>query len=65
MKSFILDKFDAKMDFTITLIDYDTDISWISKKIIKMKPILDSNTLPNRNLHCENFAYLEQGAKLI
>jgi len=58
-------RFDAKMDFTITLIDYDTDTSWISEKIIKMKSVLDSNILPTRNPNCENCAYLEQGAKLI
>ena len=59
------DRFDAKMDFTITLIDYDTNTSWISEKIKKMKSVLDSKVPPNRNQNCENCAYLEQGAKLM
>ena len=59
------DRFDAKINFTITLIDYATDTSWISEKIIKMKSVLDSNMPPHRNPNCENCAYLEQGAKLI
>ena len=59
------DRFDAKMNFTITLIDYDTNTKWISEKITKMKSVLDSITLPGRNPNCENCAYLEQGAKLI
>jgi hypothetical protein len=58
-------KFDATMNFSITLIDYDTDTSWISEKITKMKSVLDSNILPDRNPNCEHCAYLEQGAKLI
>ena len=59
------DRFDAKMDFTITLIDYETNVSWIPDKITNMKAVLDSNTLPDRNPNCENCAYLEQGSKLI
>ena len=53
------------MNFTIILIDYDTNTKWISEKITKMKSVLDSITLPDRNPNCENCAYLEQGAKLI
>ena len=59
------DRFDAKMDFIITLIDYETNVSWIPGKIANMKSVLDSNTLPVRNPNCENCAYLEQGSKLI
>ena len=59
------DRFDAKMDFTITLIDYETNVSWIPDKITNMKSVLDSNVLPDRNLNCENCAYLVQGAKLL
>ena len=56
--------FDAKMNFTITLIDYESNTSWIEDKIIEMKGTLESKETPSRNPYCENCAYLEQGAKL-
>jgi hypothetical protein len=58
------EKFDAKMDFSITLVDYDANTSWIEDKIKEMKETLESNKTPKRNPYCENCAYLEQGAKL-
>jgi len=58
-------RFDAKMDFTITLIDYATNTNWIEDKIKEMKNILDSQNVPKRNPCCENCAYIEQGGKLI
>ena len=58
------ERFDAKMDFTITLVDYDANTVWIEGKIKEMKETLDSNETPERNPYCENCAYLEQGAKL-
>jgi len=58
------ERFDAKMDFTITLVDYEANTGWIEDKIKEMKKTLDSNETPKRNPYCENCAYLEQGAKL-
>ena len=47
----------------ITLIDYDTKTDWIEKKIQEMKETLDSKNVPEKNLYCENCAYIEQGSK--
>ena len=58
------DNFNAKMDFDITLVDYESNTNWIEKKIIEMKATLESNETPQRNPYCENCAYLEQGARL-
>ena len=58
------DNFNAKMDFDITLVDYESNTNWIEKKITEMKATLESNETPKRNPYCENCAYLEQGARL-
>ena len=58
------DRFDAKMDFAITLVDYETNTNWIKEKILEMKSVLDSTDAPNRNPYCENCAYIEQAAKM-
>tara|TARA_Y100000590_G_scaffold378430_1_gene445361 strand:+ start:208 stop:1008 length:801 start_codon:yes stop_codon:yes gene_type:complete len=58
------ERFDAKMDFTITLVDYEANTNWIEDKITEMKETLESKEMPKRNPYCENCAYLEQGAKL-
>ena len=58
------DSFNAKMDFDITLVDYETNTNWIEDKITEMKETLESKEIPKRNPYCENCAYLEQGAKL-
>ena len=57
------DRFDAKMNFNITLIDYQFDMDWIKEKIRLMKKTMDSNQVPERTSHCENCAYLEQSSK--
>ena len=31
------DKFDANMKFDITLIDYETDTSWVESKIFRVR----------------------------
>tara|TARA_B100001093_G_scaffold159153_1_gene151614 strand:- start:51 stop:854 length:804 start_codon:yes stop_codon:yes gene_type:complete len=56
------DRFDAKMDFDITLIDYQVDTDWIKEKILDMKKTMDLDQVPERTPHCENCAYLEQGS---
>ena len=55
------DNFKAKMDFDITLVDYEADTSWVQKQIIKMKKTLDSKNIPNETPHCEHCAYLREG----
>jgi len=57
------DKFDSKINFSTTLIPYETDISWIKDKILEMKSTLDSDKIPEINEVCEHCMYLE-GSKL-
>ena len=57
------ERFDAKMDFIITLVDYEANTGWIEDKIKEMKETLESTKTPGRNPYCENCAYLEQGSK--
>ena len=54
--------FNAKMNFDISLIDYKVEIDWVKEKILEMKKTMDSNQIPEKTLHCENCAYLEQGS---
>ena len=58
-----IDCFDAKMSFDIKLIDYEVNTDWIKEKLIEMKKTMDSIDIPERTMHCENCAYLEQGSK--
>ncbi len=60
-----VDRFDAKMNFDIKLIDYQANTNWVKQKIFEMKKTLDSSTIPERTPHCENCAYLQQGKNLL
>ena len=55
------DNFNAKMDFDITLVDYETDTSWVQNQVVEMKKTLDSKNMPEETPHCENCAYLREG----
>ena len=59
------DKFDSKLNFTTTLIPYQTNTSWIDKKIIEMKQTLDSDDVPEINKSCEKCMYLKAGKDFI
>ena len=52
------EKFDKKIEFTTTLIPYDTDTSWVSSKIVEMKKTLESSKIPEYNINCESCIYL-------
>ena len=52
------EKFDKKIEFTTTLIPYDTDTSWVSSKIVEMKKTLESSKIPEYNVNCESCIYL-------
>ena len=59
------EKFDEKLNFTTTLVPYQTNTSWIDKKIIEMKQTLDSENVPEINKYCEKCMYLNAGKTLI
>ena len=56
-------KFDNKINFKTTLIPYCTDTSWIEKKLLEMKNVLNLNESPKIEKACEKCAYLEGGKK--
>ena len=53
-----IERFDSSMQFEVKLIEYKVDISWVEEKIIEMKKVLDSETLPNLGPCCMNCAYM-------
>ena len=55
------DKFDAKINFSSTLVPYTTKTSWIDLKVEEMKMLLESSLIPEINKSCEHCAYLEGG----
>jgi hypothetical protein len=57
------DKFENKIDFKTTLIPYRVDTSWIEKKLVEMKNVLNLKTAPEIEKTCEKCAYLEGGKK--
>ena len=58
-------KFDNKLHFTTTLVPYQTNTSWIDKKIIEMKNTLDSEDVPDINKSCEKCMFLNAGKDFI
>ena len=54
-------KFDNKIYFKTTLIPYRVDTSWIEKKLIEMKHVLNLDEAPKIEKTCEKCAYLEGG----
>jgi len=57
--------FNGKLNFTITLVPYQTNTSWIDKKIIEMKQTLESESIPEINKSCEKCMHLYAGKDLI
>ena len=55
------DKFENKIDFKTTLIPYHVNTDWIEGKILEMKSVLDSDTLPDIEKTCEKCAYINGG----
>jgi hypothetical protein len=60
-----LDKFDAKLQFELTLVPYKTDTSWVESKLVEMKSSLDSPYVPEINKYCEKCMYLDTGKNFI
>jgi len=59
------ERFDSKLNFTITLVPYKTNTSWIDNKIVEMKETLDSQKVPEINKNCEKCMYLNAGKDFI
>ena len=62
-KSF--DNFEGKLNFTITLVPYVTDTSWVDTNIKEMKKTLELDSVPEINKSCEQCMYLDAGKRLV
>ena len=59
------EKFDATLQFDLTLVPYKTNDSWVKNKIIDMKKTLESKDVPDLNKFCEKCLYLSTGKGFI
>lgn len=50
-------EFDAKLDFEITVLDYEGNTDWISDTIFRIKEVLDSEEIPLSGQGCEYCGY--------
>ena len=57
------EKFDEKINFSITLIPYLSKTTWIDEKVLEMKTLLEFDEIPEINKSCEYCAFLEGGKK--
>ncbi|HMB65916.1 MAG TPA: PD-(D/E)XK nuclease family protein [Patescibacteria group bacterium] len=54
-----VEKFDAKLEFRITLVGHEGDDSWIEPKLNEIKQVLDSEKVPPADPDCDFCAYRE------
>lgn len=53
------DRFDAKLEFDLTLIPYKGDDSWVEQTILAAKSCLDSDSIPPTDPDCDYCNYTE------
>jgi len=51
------DKFDNRLEFEVTILDYDGDTEWVEPTILKIKEVLDSDEIPESGRDCEYCPY--------
>ena len=59
------DNFEGKLNFTITLVPYVTDTSWVESNIKEMKKTLELDSVPEINKSCEQCMYLDASKRLV
>ena len=59
------DNFEGKLNFTITLVPYVTDTSWVETNIKEMKKTLELDSVPEINKSCEQCMYLDASKRLV
>jgi len=52
-------KFDGRLEFDVSIIDYKGDDSWVDPTIFAMKKCLDSDRIPGSDPNCEFCKYRE------
>ena len=55
-----LDKFDAKLEFDLTLIPYEDDDSWVEGTIHEIHKCLNSDTIPEADEDCDFCLYRDE-----
>jgi RecB family exonuclease len=60
-----LDKFDAKLEFDITLIPYEGNDSWVEVAIYQAHKCLNSDTIPAASKYCDYCKYNQEIQKQI
>lgn len=57
------DAFDAKLEFDVTLLEYVGDADWVEGTLLKIKRILDSESVPEAHPDCEHCEYAQKRRK--
>ena len=52
-----LESFDARLEFTMKIIPYEGDDSWVEKALMDAKAVLDLDKLPQANAECDYCLY--------
>lgn len=52
-----VEKFDGKLEFDTTLIDYEGDTSWVEDIIFEIKEVLEADEIPKPDPDCDYCAY--------
>lgn len=60
-----VEKFDAKLEFRITLVEHRGDDSWVEPKLHEIKKVLDSEEIPLPDPDCDFCAYREAVGKVL
>lgn len=60
-----VDAFDAKLDFEVTLIEYEGDDSWIEPTLLHIKSCLDDPRVPKSAEDCDYCRYREAAGKVL
>ena len=58
------DSFNGKLEFSETIIPYETETDWIKPEIDKMYQLMNSCNVPSSNPSCENCAYVARRAEM-
>ncbi len=57
------DAFDATLDFDVTLLEYVGSTDWVEGTLLKIKKILDSESIPEAHRDCEHCEYVQKRKK--
>ncbi len=59
------EKFDARLEFRMTMIPHETDCTWVEPSLVKVKKVLASDNAPEANKECGFCSYRNQASELL